>query len=70
MRCCYIETFLVTKEKPDEFWDFRIMTVISGELLYPLTLDRGRTVRENKKDVKLPIVTVSPISVLPTVQSL
>ena len=46
MRCCYIETFLVIKEKPDKFWDFRILTVISGEPLYPLTLDRGRTVHE------------------------
>ena len=44
MSCCYIETLLVKKEKPDKFWDLRIFTVVSAEPLYPLTLDRGRTV--------------------------
>ena len=44
MRCYYIETLQVIKEKLDKFWDLKMLTVISGEPLYPLMLDRGRTV--------------------------
>ena len=43
---CYIETLQiqVIKEKPEMFWDLRMLTVTSGEPLYPLTLDRSSTV--------------------------
>ena len=47
MRHCYIETMTVIKEKAEQFWDFKILTVLSGELLYPLTLDQGRTIHSS-----------------------
>ena len=48
MKDCYTKRAVIQKKvingKPDKFWDFRMSTVISGEPLYSLTLDRGRTV--------------------------